>query len=112
GDDRAAPEASRSLASSGHELLPSPAGGAASGRQGGPGGRAPRRGASRDPPPLGPAPVGDAGGRGLRRRRDGPQPGALDRERRPAKHRAGRGLPRRGGRPRSFGSASPPPVLI
>ena len=41
-------------------------------RPGGPGGRAPRRGASGDPPPPGPAAGGDAGGRGLRRARDRP----------------------------------------
>src|SRR6266849_4452815 len=49
------------VARGGHELLPSPGGGAAPARQGGSGDRAPRRGASRDPPPPGPAPVGHAG---------------------------------------------------
>ena len=44
GDDRAAAEASRSLGGGGHELLPSPGGGAAPARARGPGDRAPRRG--------------------------------------------------------------------
>ena len=99
-------EAHRALAGRGHELLSSPGGGAAPERPGGPGDRAPRRGASRDPPPPGPAPGRDAGGRGLRRARDRPQPGTLDRERRPAEHHPRRGLPRRGGRPGAPGAAS------
>ncbi len=75
-------------------------------RQGGPGDRVARRGASGDPPPARPVPVGNTGGRGVDDRRDGPQSRALDRERRPAEHRARRGLPRRGSGTWAPGAAS------